>query len=533
MNRRKLVISLGAIAVVVVGGFFGVRQLSGASTSTTANLQTAQIERGTLVAGVSAAGSITALETATLAWQTTGVVGQVNVQVGDTVNRGEALLELDPASLNHTVIQAQADLIAAQEELDTLMGGPTALQLAQAEVKVVDAQAAVKTAQRSLDNVLSPDLANYQDQYRLAQEALTAAQQNSEITAYGTSLKAAQDALTAALNNLKKYQDLESQYPGYGQQHGNALVNAQAAYDKAAQDYQVALYKYQQSQASDANTLAAAQETLDTAQANLAAAQSTPNAASAAYYQAQFDLAQANLAQAQADLAQLQAGPTSKDLTAAKAKVAAAQAIVDTARQVAPFNGTVVAVNNRVGDSVSSGETAVVLADLSSLEIEVSVSEVDINRVAVGQAVSLTADAASGLTFKGQVAAVAVLGQSQQGVVTFPVTVVIPDPDPELKPGMTAAVSIVTESHANVLLVPNRAIRVSSGQRSVTVLFEGQQISVPVTIGLSNESLSEIASGQVREGDTVVINSTTTTTTNQAGGGLFGIFGGGGGQFRP
>jgi len=145
----------------------------------------------------------------------------------------------------------------------------------------------------------------------------------------------------------------------------------------------------------------------------------------------------------------------------------------------------------------------------------------------------LTADAAPSMTFEGTVAAVTTVGTSSQGVVTFPVTVIIPNPDPALKPGMSAAVSIITEERADVLLVPNRAIRVSNGQRSVTVMFEGQQFSVPVTLGLSNDSYTEVVEGSLKEGDTVVTRSSTTTTTQNSAGGLFGFLGGGPAVVRP
>ncbi len=79
-------------------------------------------------------------------------------------------------------------------------------------------------------------------------------------------------------------------------------------------------------------------------------------------------------------------------------------------------------------------------------------------------------------------------------------------------------VSIITNEVANALLVPNKAIRTSAGQQTVTILFEGQQITVPVTVGLVGDSYSQVTSDQLREGDVVVINgttSTTTTSTNQ------------------
>lgn len=523
MNTRKVIVSLVVILVLGVGGFFGFRQITAQSASAAANLQTAQIERGTLETSVSAAGTIQAPQVATLVWRTTGIVGQINVAVGDTVDAGEVLMELNPNSLDPSVLQAQADLISAQETLETLLAGPTKQQVVQAQLAVLQAQEAVTTAQRSLNNVLSPNVAYYQEQYDRAQAALTAAQQNAEITNYQTSLRAAADALTNATNNLNTIKELDAQYPGYGAQR-DRLKNAQAAYDRALQDYQTALYKLEQAQSSDAAAIADAQQALNTAQANLKAAQAEPDQAKVALYQAQLEVAKANLAQAQADLAELLAGPDPAEVAAAQAKIASAQATVNAVKLAAPFAGTVVSIDNRAGDSVDNNQTALVLADLSRLEIQVDVSEVDINSIVIGQEVSLTADAAPGQTFRGQVAEISVIGTSQQGVVTFPVTVVVPDPDPALKPGMTAAVAIVTDRRADVLLAPNRAIRVSGGQRTVTVLFEGQQISVPVTLGLSNESMSEIVSGQVRAGDTVVINSTASAAQNQSRGGF--LFGG-------
>jgi macrolide-specific efflux system membrane fusion protein len=78
---------------------------------------------------------------------------------------------------------------------------------------------------------------------------------------------------------------------------------------------------------------------------------------------------------------------------------------------------------------------------------------------------------------------------------------------------MTASVTIVTAQVDNALLVPNKAIRTSNGQKTVTVLFEGQQISVPVTVGLAGDSMSEVTSDQLKAGDTVVLSGSTATST--------------------
>jgi multidrug efflux pump subunit AcrA (membrane-fusion protein) len=149
----------------------------------------------------------------------------------------------------------------------------------------------------------------------------------------------------------------------------------------------------------------------------------------------------------------------------------------------------------------------------------------------------LTFDALSGKEYTGEVSEISVIATSSQGVVNYPVTVRITDADDALRPGMTAAVSIIVDQHDDVLLVPTKAIRTVSGQRTVSVMYEGQQISVSVTVGLADGTNSEVTSEQLREGDTVVLFGTTTTTisssNNQNRGGQGGFGGPGGGMFPP
>jgi multidrug efflux pump subunit AcrA (membrane-fusion protein) len=88
---------------------------------------------------------------------------------------------------------------------------------------------------------------------------------------------------------------------------------------------------------------------------------------------------------------------------------------------------------------------------------------------------------------------------------------------------MTAAVSIVVAQHDNVLVVPNQAIHNAGNQRTVAVMFEGQQIQVSVTVGLAGDTTTEVTGGSLKEGDEVVINtSSSTRTNNNLGGGSFG-----------
>ncbi|MBL8057127.1 MAG: efflux RND transporter periplasmic adaptor subunit [Anaerolineales bacterium] len=535
MGRRFIVIGAVVIVALAAGGYYFYSQRTAANASTS-SLQTGEVTRGSLVASVSSAGTLASPQTAAVNWQTSGTVGPVYVEVGQVVEAGTVLAELDQGRATPAMLQAQVDLLAAQTELDDLLAGATAQQLADARLAVLQAQQAITTAQRSLNNALNPVSATLVDQTEDARVSLETAQANLQLLNASADITALQNQIFLTnwyLNRLNQIKEESKGFENNPDVH-DKIERAQIDY-QAQLDKQYALQlQIDTARTTKTNDVRNAQSAYDQAVANLQAAQRGPDNAKVALYQAQLDVARANFEQTQAALAELEAGPDAQDVAAARAKVAKAQAVVDTVKVTAPFRGTVVAVTAQTGDNVSANQAAVTLADLSRFQLDVSVAEVDINAIRVGQTAELTVDAAPNQAFQGEVTAVAYLGSSQQGVVNFPVTIVITNPDPALKAGMTAGVAIVTERRENVLLVPNRALRTSAGQRTVTVLFEGQQISVPVTVGLSNDTSSEILSGQLREGDTVVIVGSTATgaTTNTRtfegpGGGGFVIDGGG------
>jgi RND family efflux transporter MFP subunit len=205
----------------------------------------------------------------------------------------------------------------------------------------------------------------------------------------------------------------------------------------------------------------------------------------------------------------------------AQISVSQAQDNLAKADLVSPINGTVSTVNYNVGDTPSG--TAVVVADLSQIQVKVTVAEIDISKIKVGQTAQMTMDALPGKTYTATVASIAPVGTVTQGVVNYAVTVKLIDSDGDVLPGMTANLAIEVDRRTNVLLAPLRAIKTQGNQKVATVLYKGQQISTPVTTGLSNDTQVEVTSG-LQEGDEVVIGTTTTTQRNGGGGGV--IFGG-------
>jgi HlyD family secretion protein len=223
--------------------------------------------------------------------------------------------------------------------------------------------------------------------------------------------------------------------------------------------------------------------------------------------EAENDLAlkKAELEEAQRTFDRLSAG-NKAEIAAAQARVEAAKATLNLARVISPFAGTVTESHVLPGDQVSAGATAFRLDNLSSLLVDLKVSEVDINNVSIGQPVTLTFDAILGREYHGAVVEMTQAGTSEQGVVNFTVTVELTDADSDVKPGMTAGVNIVVQELKDVLLVPNRAVRLVDGKRVVYLLVDSQPVKKDVRLGSSSDTMSVVAGGDVKEGDVIILN---------------------------
>jgi HlyD family secretion protein len=205
-----------------------------------------------------------------------------------------------------------------------------------------------------------------------------------------------------------------------------------------------------------------------------------------------------------------------------------------------PIAGTVIEKNTKAGDKldVNSGGTALcTIYDLSYLTMELSVDELDISSVKVGQEVSITADAVEGKTFTGKVTKVNINGTTSNGVTAYPVTVRI-DETGGLLPGMNVDASIILQSVSDVLSVPVDAVMrgnmVLVKTDSSVAAHAGETLPadkgglpkgfefVQVTLGVNNDDFIEIESG-LQEGDIIAVQRVNTDTGALAGfGGMAG-----------
>ena len=205
----------------------------------------------------------------------------------------------------------------------------------------------------------------------------------------------------------------------------------------------------------------------------------------------------------------------------------------------APISGQVITKSVKAGDNVNNGSssatTLAVIYDLSELTFEMSVDELDVQSVKVGQTVEVTADAYEGQTFTGEVTNVSLASSYSNGVTNYPVTVTLTETG-DLLPGMNVDGVIILEEAKDTLAVPVDALmrgnRVYVKDDSVTESNGGVPAgfrAVEVETGLMNDDYVEIKSG-LSEGDEVyVAESSVGNSMQMMPGGMGGMGGMGGG----
>jgi HlyD family secretion protein len=191
----------------------------------------------------------------------------------------------------------------------------------------------------------------------------------------------------------------------------------------------------------------------------------------------------------------------------------------------APQDGTVKSLSIVDGQAVKQDGAVALMLTLDSYELDVSVDELDINSVSVGQDASVAVDAVSSKTFDGAVQSISQIGSTSNGVTTYTVAIKMAA-DSSLKVGMNATATIVIEKHANVLLMPIEALNTIMGN-SYVWLYTGTLPTdsskdpgtrTEVKTGLSNDNYVEITSGLTASDQVVVVrtkSTTGTTTTSQ------------------
>jgi HlyD family secretion protein len=227
-------------------------------------------------------------------------------------------------------------------------------------------------------------------------------------------------------------------------------------------------------------------------------------------------------------------------VSVAKAQIAQADAALNLAktnlkytRIISPVEGIVVSRNVDVGQTVAASFQTPTLfniaQDLTKMQIDTSVSEADIGKIKVAQPVEFSVDAYPDVVFKGEVFEIRNAPIMVQNVVTYDVVVKVDNVDLKLKPGMTANVSLIISSKKGVLRISNAALRFSpgdlkkgggvDGSNAAWILENEKPKRVKIVTGISDGNFTELVSGDLKDGEEVIVDLLTKTKKQQSSSG--------------
>jgi HlyD family secretion protein len=195
-----------------------------------------------------------------------------------------------------------------------------------------------------------------------------------------------------------------------------------------------------------------------------------------------------------------------EEIAKVQARIDSATSVLSRAKLTSPIYGIVTNVTVLPGDSVKSGTVSIRVDDLTSYQVDLFISEVDVLNVQVGQAVELTSVVADGKTFDGTVIQIDQAGRDVDGVIAYKVKIEFSNLADELKPGMSADMTIHLEKIDSALLIPTESVRFVEGVRIVFLLVNGQAVPTAVRVGAISGDTAQVVGGNISEGDKVILN---------------------------
>jgi len=500
-------------------------------------------KRGNLIQTVTATGAVASAEEIDLNFKTPGKLARLAVKEGDKVKAKQFLAGLNAAGLSAQVAQYQANVAAAQADLEKIKAGSSAEEIQVYEEKFIKAKNDLNTLTGKRDNELPT----------LREKALN-------------ELNNAIFTIAVALNTVYNYLINDNTTNDLQVTDTTALNQLEIDYSAVLEKFNEAKIKVDLAKADRSNeTIISAAESIaavlsalnsflddsfkiadsiivnstytqtkkDTIKSDITTEQSNSNTSITSLQTAKSNLinsinsyaslvqaAENTLTIAEAELNLTKAEPRSFEISAAQAKVDQAQAQLDQALAdlseyslIAPIDGIITEVNFSLGEQTSVTTPALKMISLEKFEIKVDIPESDIAKLTVGDKAVIELDAfSSDHLFSGQVAFIDPAQTVVQDVIYYKTTVSLEANDwtDKIKSGMSADVTITTDRQDDVIYIPQRAVKIREAslgevpQKYVEVLVSNKVEEKIVTIGLRGDNgLVEIVSG-LNEGDQVI-----------------------------
>lgn len=508
MHKRKkkaFKIAIISVFILATGGtivHFAFFSKSNASSTTTFREVSAQ--SGNISTSVSGNGSVSDSSQITISASNAGTVDTLSVKQGDTIKAGQVIAHVNSTSSSQTVEQMQNQLTSAQNDLSQ-----TEQQLDSLNIK-----SPMDGKVKSITGGVGDSLSTIKPLGNLAvistSRSMSISFNSSQI------LKAGQlVTVTVSGSNYDGTVSSDSQNGQYGQNTG-ASGSSTVTIDS---DDPVV---------GDTAVITLNGNTIGSGKIQLVNSVAIPNSGSGTIEK--VCVSENQMVSKNQTLFQLSSDSVQQQISAKMNSVTSAQQNLDNANQSAakdtltsPIDGVVAELNVKDGDSVSNGTAVAVIMNPNALQTVISVDELDISKITVGQKATISLDAVTGKTFSGSVTQIDPIGTSSNGVATYNVTVIIDDPQ-NIMVGMTTNVDIVTASKDNVIVVSANTILMKNGTKGYVLpasdLFDSngksitltntntseliQKYGKEVTIGMATQDKDEITSG-VSAGDNLAI----------------------------
>ena len=462
----RIVIVLIVVLAALLGGFFLYKKKTSSQKSQgDQSVSTATVKRTDISSELTASSSLSPKDTYEVTALVEGEVIEANFEEGDVVEKGQVLYRIDASSMDSDLSSAQTSLQRAKESAQTAqsdyaeetarIAGNTYRSTASGYIKTLyikegdKVNNGTKIADLYDDSVMKitvPFLSGEAAEINVGDEAAVTLEDTGEqISGTVTVVSSMEETLSGG--RLVKNVTVEVSNPGGLTTDTEASVTVDGFVCSAE------------------GTFTAKTETTLSVELSGNKSLEIENLLihEGSYVEKNSELFQVTTKTAEEYLKEFKDAVESADdnLENAENKLSNTQDNVDDYTITAPISGTVITKNAKVGDKISkssSGTTTMaVIYDLSTMTLEMSVDELDVSSIKVGQSVEIMADAVEGETFTGTVTNVSLQSSYSNGVTNYPVTVTLDDTG-SLLPGMNVDAKIILDSSENALVIPASAL---------------------------------------------------------------------------
>lgn len=468
---------------------------------------------------VNVTGEVEPAKDAVLSFQSSGQVAFIGVKVGDKVRQGQTLATLSGADAQASLLSAQASLENALATEAQLMQGSRPEEIAIKQQNLDSANSSLSQAYETLPDVIRNVDTVTSDVVKNKIAPLFTYQGGR----YSLSFASCDQRLQSEIETdrlivekeLQEFQKKSSVITMISSQETiESTFNTAYLATVSTNNLIIKLVTLLFAPCSTSNssydgyraTVSSARTTLTSLFTDITAKKNSVSQAISVYMQAKKDL---ELTQAGTDPLKLRAQAAL--VSQARAGVAQAEAVLSKTVIRSPFSGTVSDVSIKIGETVTSGKTAVSILALEQFQIEANIPEVDIVKIKEGNYVDITLDAyGSGVIFPAMVTRISPSAITEGGIPVYKVLITFSKQDERIRSGMTANMKIVTMKKEAALAVPSRFITFTdSSAGSASVLSADGTVSErKVIVGVRGENgFVEILSGL--NGGDILVSPTT------------------------